>query len=159
VSNIITLLRLAKFVGFDDQGEIRRCDWLQTSKVCVCAQSEFQKKVVQPTTAPYLPLIIKPRNLAKDDGYSWLEAISTPIMAADTRGAGRVDSDAVIGPFTDHRTALHRTEHGMGNGVAGVSPETGGAGGKAKAYTSERQAKGRGKRRTRKDRKEERNGN
>jgi hypothetical protein len=79
VSNIITLLlRLAKFVGFDDQGEIRRCDWLQTSKVCVCAQSGFRKKVVQPTTAPYFLLIIKPRNLAKDDGYSWLEAISTP---------------------------------------------------------------------------------
>jgi len=50
---------------FDDHGEIRRCDWRKIPKAWKLKLSIYKIRVSRPITAPYFPMIVKPRNFAK----------------------------------------------------------------------------------------------
>jgi len=51
---------------FDDQGQIRRCDWPRNNAAIFLPSGNFQAMgLFKPITAPYLTMYNKPRNVAK----------------------------------------------------------------------------------------------
>jgi len=59
-------LSFGEIPWYDENGEIRRCDWTENAFLCMCPVCITRLWVpLQPIRAPYFPLLIKPRNFAK----------------------------------------------------------------------------------------------
>jgi len=75
-------LSFGEIPWFDEEGEIRRCDWSENALFCMCTVWIARLWVpLQPITAPYFPLLIKPRDFAKRQcKRQWL---TPPNMSTD----------------------------------------------------------------------------
>jgi len=59
-------LSFGEIPWFDEKGDIRRCDWTENTFLCMCPVWITRLWVpLQPITAPYFTLLIKPRDFAQ----------------------------------------------------------------------------------------------